>query len=102
MSMSALVWVFVAAAALLAVWAIARFPERRPKSLVTAFVLFLGAQIAPILGLVLLPTVLRLGNGPQLALTFVVLPAFFILCVTSGWLLLAVGDAAGRHSVRVE
>jgi hypothetical protein len=56
---------------------------------------FLAAQIVPNLGLAALPDVLLLPHGPQLALGAVVLPAFFLVWLTLGWLLLAVNDAVG-------
>ena len=96
-----LVWVCLAAAALLATWLIARFPDRRPKSVGNAILLFLAGQVAPNLGLVLLPFALRVGQqGAPLAFAAVVLPAFFVLWLTSGWLLLAINDAVGGQRGR--
>jgi hypothetical protein len=93
MSMGTLVWVCLVAAAVLAGWVIVRFPSKRPKSVSSAIVLLLAGQLAPNVGLLLLPVTLRLSRGPQFAFAAVVLPAFFVLWLTSGWLLLAVGDS---------
>jgi hypothetical protein len=95
MSLTMLVWVCLAAAAVLATWLIVRFPDRRPTSVGNAILFFLAGQIAPNLGLFLLPFALRVGHGAPLAFAAVVLPAFFVLWLTSGWLLLAISDAVG-------
>jgi hypothetical protein len=95
MSLATLVWVCLVAAGVLATWVIVRFPDRRPKSFGTAMLLFLGGQVGPTAGLVLLPAALRVEHGTQFAFAAVVLPAFFVLWLTSGWLLLAIGDVVG-------
>lgn len=88
-------WVSLLASALLALWVLVRFPDLRPKSVFTAIVVFLAAQLVPNIGLALMPAVMRLPHGPQLALIGIVLPAFFLLWLTLAWLLRAVGDGIG-------
>jgi hypothetical protein len=100
----AAVWAYLVVSAVLAVWVLARFPDRRPKSIPAALGVFLVGQLVPNLGLVVLPSLLRLPNGLQLALPLVVLPAFLALWLTLGWLLWAIVGAAGGprggHPVR--
>ena len=101
MSMATLVWVCLLAAAVLAAWAIVRFPDIRPRSVSSAILLLVVGQIAPNVGLLLLPTTVRLSHGAPVAFAAVVLPACFVLWLTAGWLLLAVGDSRGvtRRSI---
>lgn len=90
------VWVYLIAAAILAAWALARFPDAGPRAVPVALGLFLGGQLAPYAGLLVLPPVLRLADGAQLALPLVVLPCFFVAWLTIGWLVRAILESAGR------
>ena len=101
MSLATLVWVCLVAAGVLATWVIVRFPARRPTSVSNALLLFLVGQVAPTAGLALLPAALRVEHGAPFAFAAVVLPAFFVLWLTSGWLLLAISDVVGGQRGRV-
>lgn len=100
----AAIWVYLVVSAGLAAWLLVRFPSRRPTSVVWALVFFAAGQLVANFGLVLLPPVLRLPHGSQLALPVVVLPVFLVLWLTLAWLLWAIVDMVGRpgggHPVR--
>lgn len=91
MTTATTVWLYLAAAGILAAWVMARFPSVRPRSLINAFALFVAGQLTPLLGLLILPVVL--GVGMQLALLTVILPSFFVPALTLGWLLWAIVDS---------
>jgi hypothetical protein len=93
------------AAALLAVWVTLRYATLGPRTVRWAIVAFLAGQCMPTLGLWVLPGVVALPWGPQLALLVVVLPVFFVMFVTVAWLMRAcagsVGGPRGGHRIRV-
>lgn len=91
MTAATTVWLYLAAAAILAAWTMLRFPDVRPRSLIGASAAFVGGQLTPSLGLLLLPLALR--DGVEVALTAVILPCFFIAWLTLGWLLRAIVDS---------
>jgi hypothetical protein len=92
----ATIWVYLVVSAALSAWLLVRFPSRRPKSVVWALVAFAAGQIVANIGLVLLPAVMRLPHGSQLALPAVILPVFLVLWLTLAWLLWAIVDTVGR------
>jgi hypothetical protein len=98
------VWLYLAASAILAAWSMLRAPNVRPRSVRVALTCFAAGQLGPLLGLLVLPSVVRLTGGAQLALPLVVLPSFFVVWLTIGWLLWAildgVGPPRGGHPVR--
>lgn len=61
-----------------------------------ALVLFLAGQVVPSLGLIALERMLLLDDGVQLGLPLVILPTFFVLWLTAGWLLWAIVDQFGE------
>ena len=61
-----------------------------------ALVLFLAGQVAPSLGLIALERMLLLDDGVQLGLPLVILPTFFVLWLTAGWLLWAIVEQLGE------
>ena len=93
------------AAAALAVWATVRYATFGPRTVRWAIVAFFAGQCMPTLGLWVLPDVVALPWGPQLALLVVVLPVFFVMFVTVAWLMRAcagaVGGPRGGHRIRV-
>lgn len=93
MTTATAVWLYLIGAAILASWAMVRFPNSRPRSLVGAFALFIAGQLIPLLGLIVLPSVLQLAGGVRVALPVVVLPSFFVPWLTLGWLLWAIVDS---------
>jgi hypothetical protein len=96
MTASTTVWLYLGASAILAAWVIMRFPSWRPRSLRWAFMLFLAGQVVPSLGLVALERILLLHDGVQLGLPLVILPTFFVLWLTVGWLFWAIVDQFGE------
>ena len=92
----AAIWVYLVVSAVLAAWLLLRFPSHRPRSVVWALVVFAAGQIVANFGLVLLPGVMRLPHGSQLALPAVILPVFLVLWLTLAWLLWAIVDTVGR------
>ena len=96
MTASSAVWLYLGASAILAAWVIARFPSLRPRSLGWALLLFLAGQVVPPLGLAALDRVLLLHDGVQLGLPLVILPTFFVLWLTVGWLLWAIVEQFGE------
>jgi hypothetical protein len=93
MTTATIVWLYLAAAGILACWVMLRFPTVRPRSIPGACALFVAGQVAPLLGLLALPVVLAAANGVRLALVMVVLPSFFVASLTLGWFLWAVVDS---------
>jgi hypothetical protein len=92
------------AAAVLALWVTVRYANLGPRTVRWAVLGFLAGQCAPGVGLWLLPAVVMLPWGPQLALLCVVMPAFFVMFLTIAWLLRAcassIGGPRGGHPVR--
>ncbi len=103
MTIDSLLWVDLLAAAALAVWVGLRYPKLGPRSIGSALVGFLAGLCAPSVGLWLLPLVLELPYGSQLVLLIVVLPALFVMLLTTVWLLRACatvfGGPRGGHRV---
>ncbi|HET7137500.1 MAG TPA: hypothetical protein VFI04_04035 [Gaiellaceae bacterium] len=95
----------LAAAAVLALWVTVRYASFGPRSIRWAALGFLVGQCAPTLGLWVLPDVVRLTWGPQLALLGVILPVFFVMFLTVAWLMRAcansIGGPRGGHRVRL-
>jgi hypothetical protein len=95
----------LSAAAVLALWVTVRYTSLGPRSIRWAALAFLAGQCAPSLGLWVLPDVVPLPWGPQLALLVVVLPVFFVMFVTVAWLMRAcansIGGPRGGHRIRV-
>jgi hypothetical protein len=94
-SLSAFLYVEMAAAASLAFWFIARFPKHGPKSLTSAIgpvVVSLGlGHVVP----ELIALLREVGFGVYVALFGVVLPLFFSFFLTTGWLLRSFLAAVG-------
>lgn len=95
----------LAAAAVLALWVTVRYANLGPRSVRWAALGFLVGQCVPSLGLWVLPDVVGLPWGPQLALLGVVLPVFFVMFLTIAWLLRAcassIGGPRGGHRIRM-
>ena len=95
----------LAAAAVLALWVTVRYAKLGPRTIGWALVGFVAGQCMPTLGLWLLPSVVALPWGPQLALLVVVLAVFFVMFVTVAWLMRAcagsIGGPRGGHRVRL-
>lgn len=104
MDVSAFVWIDLIAAAALALWIVARYPNVGPKSLGSALVAFLVGQLIPSLGLVVVQPVVRLPHGIELALLGVALPMFVVMFLTTMWLMRAsmglVGGPRGGQRIR--
>jgi len=94
-SLTALLYADVAGSGLLAAWMIVRFPRHRPTSILRAMLLLvcalLCAQIVP----PFIPALMRVSEGYYLVLVGCVLPVFFSMFLTSGWLLLAILSSGG-------
>jgi hypothetical protein len=94
-TVSEFLYVELIAAVVLAAWLLVRYPHFGPRSIGWALLACLGGLAAPKIGLTVLPLVLRLPLGPQLALFAVVLPVFTVMFLTVGWLMRAFGSALG-------
>jgi hypothetical protein len=102
-SLTALLYLDVAGAGVLAAWTVARLPRLRPKTITTSLgcvaASMLVAQVAP----PFIPHLMALTDGMYVVLLGCVLPIFFLLFLTSGWLLLAIlerrGGTGGGHRV---
>jgi hypothetical protein len=82
-------------AALLALWVVARFPERGPRSLrTTAGLSVLAVGAMRFLPLVI-PGALKLPYGAYAALLGLVLPLFFAAFLSAAWLMRALASALG-------
>lgn len=104
--LSVYLYVEMAGGGLLALWVIARFPKRGPKSVISAVLgVFLAGVLSSFAGW---PIVLvkSAPYGVYLCLLGIVLPIFFSFFLTTGWLLRSVlGTVGGRgggggHTVR--
>lgn len=104
MTISGFLWVDLVTAAVLVAWVIVRYPNLGPRSITWAVVCVLLGATAPKIALAALPLVLRLPHGLQIALLGVVLPVFFVMFLTMGWLIRAcagaLGGPRGGHRVR--
>jgi hypothetical protein len=104
MTVGAFLVLDLTAAAVLALWVAVRYANLGPASVGWAVVAFLAGQCVPSLGLWVLPAVVTLRGGIQLALLGVVLPVFFAMFITIAWLMRAfanaVGGPRGGHPVR--
>jgi hypothetical protein len=88
---------FTLGAAVLAAWAIIRFPERGPRSLARSFVHLviafgLAALVPHGIGFV---QGLELGNSVLVAALLVILPALLYMFLATLWLLRALQDTTG-------
>jgi hypothetical protein len=98
-------WLELVAAAILVAWVMLRYPRLGPHSITRAIACFaVAGAAAPKLGLLALPLALRLPYGVQVAFLGVILPVFFVMFLTIGWLIRACFDALGGprggHRVR--
>lgn len=104
MTVGSFLWIELFAAAALALWVALRYPSLGPKSIGSALLAFLAGQCAPSIGLWLLPLIVQLPDGSHLVLLIVVLPALFVMLLTTVWLLrvcaTAYGGPRGGHRVR--
>jgi hypothetical protein len=76
-------------AAALALWVIARFPQLGPKSIVSAAGVVLVALVGGRLAAPHAGALVGLPFGIYVTLLGCVLPLFFSICLTTGWLLRA-------------
>ncbi|MFL5963925.1 MAG: hypothetical protein ACJ757_13645 [Gaiellaceae bacterium] len=104
--LSVFLYIEMIGAGLLASWFFTVCPRKGPKSLTSAIgpviIAFAGAQFAP--GVI--ATVIGLPYGMYLVLFGFLLPLFFSLFVTTGWLLRSLlaavggrGNGGGGHTV---
>ena len=89
--------VFASGAALLAFWAVARFPSLGPQSVLTALVATAAAFVlmSPLPGIV---ASVAASSGAAAALLFVVLPSLTLLFWTMGCLVRSLVSLAAPHS----
>jgi hypothetical protein len=88
-------WLELVAALMLAAWVMVRYPNFGPRSIGWAIVCALAGATVPRIGLTVLPLVLRLPNGVELALLGVVLPVFAVMFLATGWLMRALARSLG-------
>lgn len=103
MTVGGLLWAELGAAALLAAWVMVRYPNFGPRSILSAVSCAIAGAAAPRVGLAVLPLVLRLPGGFELALFGVVLPVFAAMLLAVGWLMRAfigLGGPGDGHRVR--
>ena len=81
--------------ALLALWVVARFPERGPRSLRATAGLSVAAMAAVRLVPIVIPGALKLPHGEYAALLGLVLPLFFAAFLAAAWLMRALASAIG-------
>jgi hypothetical protein len=97
------VWSELFAALVLVAWVMVRYPNLGPHSIRWAIVCALAGAVAPRAGLAVLPLVLGLPYGVDLALFGVVLPVFAAMFLATAWLVRAfirLGGPRGGHRVR--
>ena len=87
-----MLYVDVCAAALLAAWAVVRLAAHRPKSLTSALGLVAAALVVAQCTLQFIPRLMTVGGGQYIVQFACVLPIFFSLFATMGWLLYAILD----------
>ncbi len=97
LTLTGLLYADVAGSAALAAWVIVRFPRHRPASVGRAMLLLLGALVCAQIVPSFIPALMRLADGYYIVLLGCVLPVFFSLFLTSGWLLLAILAGSGSR-----
>jgi len=94
-SVSVFVCAVLVAAAVLALWVVARYPRLGPKSLRSALIV-VGAAFALLqLSSLSVAPLLGLPNGVYLTLFGCVLPSFFACFLAAAWLMRVVAAALG-------
>ena len=105
-SLTALLYADVFGAVTLAGWTIGRFPRQRPTSVVTALAIAVAAMLVAQVSLRFIPVLMGLKEGLYVVLIGCVLPIFFCLFLTTGWLLLAIlglhDEPSGGDGVRLD
>jgi hypothetical protein len=97
-SLSGFLYLELACACALAAWVILRHPAFGPRSLTAAFGLVVLALALGDVAPFALRVLVSLPCGIYLALLGCVLPVFFAMCLTTGWLMRALLDTAQGSS----